>query len=94
MISVDKEASIEAIKAGERVFTRFGSTRLLGYGMLVGGVGMVLNANDKPSDELLVWGLGIVATGFLILAVSYIFRPHDHRPRKLKPAESAPEEEK
>lgn len=81
MVTIDKEASIEAIRAGERIFQAFGSTRLLGFGMLILGVYFVVSG-EKSSPELLIMGLWVVAIGFGLLVVSYILRPHDSKKKK------------
>lgn len=82
MISVDPEASKEFIKAGRDVFMSFGSTRLLGFALLILGVGVVIGSTTTPSMELLLWGLAVIAVGFLLLVVSYVLRPHDSKPRQ------------
>lgn len=89
MITVDTEASKELIKSAKEIFERFGSTRLLGYGMLTIAVVLVLRSTDKPDPELLLWALAAVVVGFLILALSYIFRPHDPKPRLPKVTDEA-----
>jgi len=82
MISIDPEASKELIKAGRDVFMSFGSTRLLGYALLIVGTATVVGASKDPSMELLLWALLLIGSGFGVLAVSYIFRPHDGKPRQ------------
>lgn len=91
MFSVDKEASIEAIHAARDIFQAFGSTRLLGYAMLILGV-YLLAGGEKATPETLLCGLWIVAGGFGVLAVSYLFRPHDAKSKRTpaKVEEEAP----
>jgi hypothetical protein len=94
MLNIDKDASIELFRVAERTFARFGSTRLLGYGMLIAGVVGVLRSTDKPSEAMVEYGLTIAAVSFGILAVSYILRPHDPRRKEERKAEREESEEK
>lgn len=89
MITVDPEASKEGIRAGRDIFMAFGSTRLLGYALLILGVSLVVGAAKEPSMELLLWALALIGMGFALLAVSYVIRPHDgKRQHKATPAET------
>lgn len=89
MISVDPEASKEAIKAFRDIFQSFGSTRLLGYGLLILGIlGIVGAAGSSLTADLLELSLWAIIGGFAILAISYIMRPHDiNRPKPKHPNE-------
>ena len=75
MFSIDKDASIKLIDAIKETFQAFGSTRLLGYGMLIGGCFLSLGESSDAANKTL--SLYIIAGGFGVLAVSYIIRPHD-----------------
>lgn len=77
MITVDKEASIEAIRSFKDIFERFGSTRLLGFGIFSLAIWAVLGLMKEPSETILMAGLWAQGIGFAGLVVSYIIRPHD-----------------
>lgn len=77
MLTIDKEASIEAIKSGKEVFERFGSTRLLGYAIFSTSIWLVLGLMKEPSETIILAGLWAEGLGLAGLILSYILRPHD-----------------